>query len=274
MLGDALWSARVLADQPDAVRSVHEAYIDAGARVIVTASYQVSRQGFEAAGRSARDADEALARSVRLGHEAVAGRDVLVAASVGPYGAILHDGSEYRGRYGVPHARLVDFHRERLEVLVAADPDLLAIETIPDADEVLALAAALADHPGMPAWISLSCRDESTTSAGQPVEDAAGIAASVPQVRAVGVNCTSPDHVTSLLGRMASAGLPLIAYPNTGRAWDPESGWQGPPRGLSDDDLREWSTIAALLGGCCGIGPEGIADAALATGARRNLDSH
>lgn len=261
VLGDSLWSARILADQPEEVVAAHRAYVDAGARVLVTASYQVSREGFVAAGRSASQADEALASSVRLAREAATGHDVLVAASVGPYGAILHDGSEYRGRYGVSHDRLVDFHGERLAVLVEATPDLLAVETIPDVDEVSAIVEALAAHPGMPAWVSFSCRDGVTTCAGQPIEDAVAVVAEAPTVLAVGVNCTAPEHVGSLLERMSAVtDLSLLAYPNAGQSYDPATGWRG-PADTRVDLSREWAAIdgVRLLGGCCGVAPDGIA---------------
>ena len=261
-LGDTLWSARILADDPGEIRAVHEAYLDAGARVVVTASYQVSRDGFVAAGRTAAQADDALRTSVAVARDAVAGRDALVAASVGPYGAILHDGSEYTGRYGVSRDRLVDFHGERLAVLAEAGPDLFAIETIPDLDEVEALAEVLGDFAALPAWLTLSCSDGEHTAAGQAVDEVVALVARTPSVRAVGVNCTAPEHVESLLGRMAAAGAPaLVAYPNSGRAWSPVSGWSGDSRAVGADLVGRWREIpgVSLIGGCCGIGPEAIA---------------
>jgi len=241
---------------------VHSAYVAAGARVLISASYQVSRDGFVAQGLRADAADSALRASVQLARAAALGSGALVAASVGPYGAILHDGSEYRGRYGVTHDHLVDFHAERLEVLVDADPDLLAVETIPDVDEVSALVEALAAFPAIPAWICFSCRDEETTCAGQPVEEALAVAAESPTVLAVGVNCTAPEHVGRLLSRLSAAtALALVAYPNSGRSWDPVTGWSGEGRQARDDLVRSWAAIdgVRLIGGCCGVGPESIA---------------
>ncbi|MEY3734244.1 MAG: Homocysteine S-methyltransferase [Actinomycetota bacterium] len=261
-LGDGLWSARILADDPGEIRAVHEAYLDAGARVVVTASYQVSRDGFVAAGRSAQQADDALRTAVDVAREAVYGHDALVAASVGPYGAILHDGSEYRGRYGVSRDRLIDFHGERMAVIADSAPDVLAIETIPDLDEVSALVDVLADHPGIPAWLTMSCADGARTSAGQPIEDLVAIIADAPSVRAVGVNCTAPEHVESLLRRLSSAGAPaLVAYPNSGRAWSPTAGWSGEGTDVGADLVERWREVpgVALIGGCCGVGPDSIA---------------
>jgi homocysteine S-methyltransferase len=260
-LRDTLWSARILADSPEEIRAVHDCYLDAGARVVVTASYQVSRQGFVSAGRSAASADEALTAAVAIARDAVQGRDALVAASVGPYGAILHDGSEYRGRYAVSHGQLVDFHAERLEVIAAASPDLLAIETIPDLDEVAAIVEALADVTDLPAWITMSCADGAFTCAGQPIDDLVEAVAPAAQVRAVGVNCTAPEHVQSLLHRLSDSGAPaLVAYPNAGRAWSPTAGWSGEESNVGADLVARWREVpgVVLIGGCCGVGPDSI----------------
>jgi homocysteine S-methyltransferase len=282
-LSGSLWSARLLADDPDAVRDVHAAYFDAGARIAVSASYQASRRGFASVGVSAADADDLLTRSVRLALQA---RDaaqaragsatprLLVAASVGPYGATLADGSEYRGHYGLPHAELVAFHAERLAVLEAARPDLLAIETIPDAAEAAAVVEALENlHPPggsrpFPCWISFSCMDGNRTNAGDPIDYAVRIAARAPGIVAVGVNCTAPIHVASLLRQMRTAtGLPLLTYPNGGDVWDASSRTWTPSRrggstsGLPVELVRTWVEIGvAAVGGCCGIGPAAIRD--------------
>lgn len=261
-LGDALWSARILADHPDEIRAVHESYVDAGARVVVTASYQVSREGFVAAGRTRAEADEALRTAVGVARQATDGRDALVAASVGPYGAILHDGSEYRGRYGVSRDRLVAFHGERLEVIASSEPDLLAIETIPDLDEVSALVDVLADFAHLPAWLTMSCSDGARTSASQPIEDLVAVVADTEAIRALGVNCTAPEHVESLLLRLSEAGAPaLVAYPNSGLAWSPTAGWSGQGTEVGEDLVSLWRRVpgVALIGGCCGVGPDAVA---------------
>ncbi len=271
-LSGDLWSARVLEADPGAVREVHAAYFRAGAVVGTSASYQVSRSGYARAGLDPAAADAALTRSVRLVREAAeqvraegVTTPLLVAASVGPYGATLHDGSEYRGRYGLTHAELVAFHRERLDVLAAAEPDLLALETIPDTIEAAALVEVLTDHPGLPAWLSYSCRDGASTSAGQPYADAVALAVSAPTVRAVGVNCTAPEHVAALLaaGDPARAGRPYVVYPNAGRTWDgAASAWKGDGTDrLAASAVREWCRLgAALVGGCCGLGPAAITE--------------
>lgn len=269
LTGD-LWSARVLREDPDVVRDVHAAYFRAGAAVGISASYQASRAGIVRAGGTAAEADQLLALSVRLVREAAeqvreegVRTPLLVAASVGPFGATRHDGSEYRGEYGLSHAELVAFHRERLDVLVAAGPDLLAVETIPDIAEAQALVEVLADHHDVPAWLSFSCADGATTNAGQPYADAVACAVSAPSVRAVGVNCTAPEHVTALLaaGDPARDGRPYVVYPNAGRVWDGAAArWLGAGSDrLAPTAVRAWVDAGArLVGGCCGLGPTAI----------------
>jgi homocysteine S-methyltransferase len=279
-LTGTLWSARLLRDDPAAVRDVHRAYFAAGATVGISASYQASRSGFARHGLDAGEADRLLALSVELvraaREEAAAGGAVhpmLVAASVGPYGATLHDGSEYRGRYGVAHTDLVDFHVERLRVLLDAGPDLLAIETVPDVDEARAIVEALVVVGcEVPAWLSFSCADAATTCAGQPIEDAVALVADAG-LAAVGVNCTAPEHVGGLVGRIRTAqpDLPVVVYPNAGRVWDGEASvWLGDGTDLLPEPaVRDWfDTGAVLVGGCCGLGPaavRSIADVAAST---------
>ena len=258
-----LWTGRVLLEDPGAVTRAHAAYVQAGADVVITASYQVSRTGFEESGLTSAQADAALLASIRAARDAVSGTSARVAASVGPYGAILHDGSEYRGRYGLSRGRLVDFHRERLDVLVGGHPDLLAVETIPDVDEAVALVDVLADHPGLPAWMCFSAADDAHTCAGQPIEDAVAAAISAPSVVAVGVNCTDPRHVAGLVSRMrAVTDLPIVVYPNAGGAWDPVDGaWHESGDGVFPDEIvHSWQAAGATaIGGCCGTDARAVA---------------
>jgi homocysteine S-methyltransferase len=280
LTGD-LWSARLLRDDPAAIRGVHRAYFEAGATVGISASYQASRSGFERAGLGADEADRLLALSVALVREARdeaafagASQPMLVAASVGPYGATLHDGSEYRGRYGVLHDRLVGFHVERLRVLLDADPDLLAIETVPDVDEAWAIVAALDEaRSDVPAWLSFSCADDATTCAGQSIEDAVAVVTSASRLDAIGVNCTKPEHVGGLLRRIRAAApdLPVVLYPNAGRVWDGVSSvWLGDGTDtLPEPAVRGWfDDGAALVGGCCGLGPSAIREVAALSATR------
>lgn len=223
-LSDALWSARLLADEPEAVTAAHWAYFEAGADVAITASYQATFEGFARRGAGRERAAELLALSVRCARTAAEGaagprRPRWVAASVGPYGAMLADGSEYRGRYGLSVAELERFHRPRLEVLVAAAPDVLALETIPDTDEAEALLRVVRGL-GVPAWLSYSAAG-GRTRAGQPLEDAFALAARADEVIAVGVNCCTPedaDHAVAVAARVTDK--PVVVYPNSGERWD------------------------------------------------------
>ena len=243
-LGGALWTARLLGEEPERISRAHRDYFRAGARVATTASYQASIEGLVAAGYDATEARRLITSSVTLAREV---RDemgdthpgLLVAASVGPYGAFLADGSEYRGRYGVSPARLREFHAPRLELLAAAGPDLLAVETIPDSDEAEVLVALL-DGLGVPAWFSYSVRG-ATTNAGQPLADAYAVLAGSRSVFAAGVNCSEQaDVLCAVRAAVAATGLPAVAYPNRGGSWDSDTkAWAyGEPLDL--DLLGDW----------------------------------
>lgn len=261
-LSDALWSARVLAEEPERIVAAHAAFVAAGAEIAISSSYQASYEGYARAGLSREDAGALMRRSVTLAREAGAPR---VAASVGPYGAVLADGSEYTGRYGRTVAQLRAFHRPRLAELVAAGPDLLAVETIPCLAEVEAICAEL-DGLGVPAWVSLSCT-ATTTAAGEPLTDAFAIADSCAAVFATGVNCVPPAVVGDALrlARRVTA-MPLVAYPNSGETWDAaQRRWVGPPD-IADRDVRDWIDLGArYVGGCCRVGPAQITTIACAT---------
>jgi homocysteine S-methyltransferase len=269
-LSGDLWSARLLRDEPQAIEDVHLAFFRAGADVAITASYQASVAGFA---RAAIDGDEArrlIVRSVELARSAatrIAREDpvrsrLLVAASVGPYGAALADGSEYRGDYGVEASELRSFHAERLDWLIAASPELLAVETIPSGEETRVLATLLSERPAARAWVSFQCRDADSLADGTPFTDAVAIVSAVPSVVAVGVNCVDPGLVEPLLIRASRVtNLPLVAYPNDGRAWDAAARvWRGTSR-LTDAHLaRRWRDLGArYVGGCCGTRPSTIA---------------
>ena len=275
-LSDGLWSARLLADAPQRIEQAHLAYFLAGARVATTASYQATFPGFAARGIPHDEAASLLRRSVVLAGRARAravaeGVDgpLFVAASVGPYGAFLADGSEYRGRYGMSVASLRDFHRERLAVLASTDADVLALETIPEVEEAEAVVSLLADLDPVAAWVSFSCADGGHVRSGAPIEEAVAAVAGRRGVAAVGVNCTAPEHVPELVGRIrAVTGLPVIAYPNSGEGWDAAARrWTGDPgAGLDGEAVAGWVAAGAtLVGGCCRVGPERIAGIAATT---------
>ncbi|MDI5974485.1 homocysteine S-methyltransferase [Streptomyces sp. SL13] len=263
-LTDELWSARVLAEEPEQVVAAHRAYLAAGARVLTTASYQATFEGFARRGVRRSRAAEVLRDSVALARRAVGERQgVWVAASVGPYGAMLADGSEYRGRYGLSVPELERFHRPRIEALAEAGPDVLALETVPDVVEAEALLRVV-DGIGLPVWLSYSVAG-GVTRAGQPLAKAFGLAADVPEVVAVGVNCCTPlDAGRAIPVARAATGKPVVVYPNSGEDWDPgQREWHGGSR-FAPSAARQWYVDGArLIGGCCRVGPTGIT--ALAT---------
>lgn len=264
-LSDPLWSARILIDNPNLIRKVHQSYFAAGADVATTASYQASLGGFARCGLGADEALDLIRLSVALADEARAasGGEGLVAGSVGPYGAALADGSEYRGSYGVSRRVLAEFHRPRLGALLDADVDLLAIETIPSPVEAEVVLEELARWPGARAWVSFTCRDEAHVSEGQPIEEAIRVAGTSPQVVAAGVNCVAPHLVDGLLVRLRGAtDLPLVVYPNAGETWDAAGRrWIGAPDAFDPArDVPRWIALGARwIGGCCRTTPETIA---------------
>ncbi|MGE2817691.1 homocysteine S-methyltransferase [Mycobacterium heidelbergense] len=260
-LSDPLWSARLLADDPEQIVAVHAAYFRAGASIATTASYQASFEGFAARGIARGEAVALLRRSVDLAktaRDAAGAENLCVAASVGPYGAALADGSEYRGRYGMSVAELTRWHRPRLEVLASAGADVLALETVPDVDEAEALVNVVRSL-GVPAWLSYTI-DGTKTRAGQPLADAFAVAAGVDEIVAVGVNCCAPDDVLAAIA-IADIGKPIIVYPNSGERWD-GTGWTG-PRSFSAQRAVRWAAAGArIIGGCCRVGPADIAELA------------
>ncbi|MBM4183662.1 MAG: homocysteine S-methyltransferase [Gemmatimonadetes bacterium] len=275
MLDSALWSARLLLDAPEAVRAAHLAYLEAGADVITTASYQASFEGFAAAGLGALAAESLLRRSVDLAVEARrafwsdernrANRlEPIVAASIGPYGAFLADGSEYRGRYLVGRQALAEFHRRRLHVLADTQADVLAIEKVPSVEEAEVLAELLAEVPHAWAWMTFSCRDGKRLWDKTRIADAVRRVEGVANMVGVGVNCTAPRHVASLVAEVRSAtSKTIVLYPNSGETYDAASHrWVGRPAGSEwVEGARAWAEQGArVIGGCCRVGPRAIRD--------------
>ncbi len=267
-LSDQLWSARLLIDDPQMIRAVHHDYFDAGAQVAITATYQASADGFARRGIDRGQSEDLMRLAVRLAREAAGEHPpdgAMVAASVGPFGAALADGSEYTGDYGdTSIERLTEFHRARTMVLADAEPDLLAVETIPSLPEAEALATVLGEVPEIPAWVSFSCRDGEHIADGTSIATAARIAASIPSVVAVGVNCTPGRFISSLLRRLRQVtSLPAVVYPNAGGRWNAvERRW-------NDDTARDPAALAHAapawidggarwVGGCCGFGVNAI----------------
>lgn len=273
-LRDPLWSAKVLLEAPELIRQVHLDYFRAGADIAITASYQATVGGFMRRGLSREASLDLLQRSVRLAVEArdefwrepanrVGRPRPLVAASVGPYGAFLADGSEYRGDYGLSETELMAFHRLRLATLLEAGPDLLACETLPCFLEARALARLLTELPGASAWISFSARDGAHTCHGEPLAECAAWLDDHPQVVAVGINCTAPRYIPALVQAIRSAtSKPIVVYPNSGETYRADlRRWEGTATcaEFATEAERWYANGARLIGGCCRTTPDHIA---------------
>jgi homocysteine S-methyltransferase len=274
-LGDELWSARLLMDDPDIIRQVHADYLWAGADCIISASYQATIPGFMARGLSEGEAEGLIRFAVEL---AVEERDTywsslpaserdrrlrpLVAASVGPYAAYRADGSEYTGDYDLDEEQLVEFHRRRWHLLADTAADILACETIPASSEARALARLLQEVPDRDAWFSFACRDGQHINDGSPIRDCASNLSQVEQIAAIGVNCTAPRFIPSLIKELwAVVEQPIIVYPNSGEVYDVEEHkWFGESIPAEFGTFsREWRKLgAAAIGGCCRTTPAHI----------------
>ena len=267
-----LWSAEVLRTAPNVIEQLHYDYFAAGARCAISASYQASYEGFAARGLGTDETTALLRRSVELAQSARARyrrdhpadrRQLYVAASVGPYGAISHDGAEYRGDYGLTKEQLVAFHARRFEILATSGADFLACETIPLLDEALALATLLAQYPDVLAWMSFTSADGIHAAHGEPLTDCARLLDRVPNVIAIGVNCVKPEIVGEAIRALKEGtSKAIVVYPNSGEQWDGQSrSWRG---SWNHDSLAalapQWvSAGARMVGGCCRIGPREIA---------------
>lgn len=271
-IGTRLWSAALLQSNPMALVAAHRAFLEAGADIIITASYQASVEGFASLGLAATDAEALIASSVDLAcvarrqfldaHPGTTRTPPMVAASIGPYGAALHDGSEYTGAYAVSDAGLQHFHERRLDLLDRSDADLLACETIPNRREAEVLCDLL-KQARLPAWVSFCCRDERHISDGTSLREVCALFAGHPTVQALGVNCTKPQFVTPLIAeiRAAAPGKAIVAYPNSGETYDAAANtWSGDASLTAcAESAREWRQAgASLIGGCCRIGPKQI----------------
>jgi homocysteine S-methyltransferase len=263
-IGNELWSASLLQSNPEAIVTAHRAYLEAGAECLATASYQASREGFAKTGLSHDEADALMLLSVALAKRArkESESEAAIAASLGPYGAMLHDGSEYRGDYGVSSQALKDFHESRLRLFDAAGADVIALETIPSLQEAKVLAELLADCQ-TPSWVSFSCPNERDISDGTPIDAVAALFAEHPTVAAVGINCTPPQFAPALVHKLRAA-VPdkvVMVYPNSGEIYNvSDNSWSGT---VTPSDCaaaaRDWIDAGAkIVGGCCRMGPEHI----------------
>jgi len=272
-LKDELWSAKILLEQPEIIRQVHLDYFTAGADCAITASYQATIQGLVKHGLNEKEAIGLIQKSVKLAIEArdefwsdssnrVGRPKPFVAASVGPYGAFLADGSEYRGNYGLTEKELMEFHRPRMKTLIEAGAEILACETIPCLIEALAIAKLLKEFPSITAWVSFTARDEKRISEGQVFADCVEQLEDNRQIVAIGINCTSPKYVLSLIHDAKKAtNKPILVYPNSGETYNAmKNDWNGDPVLDSfGEQARKWYTAGArMIGGCCRTTPDDI----------------
>jgi homocysteine S-methyltransferase len=263
-----LWSAHILDTSPETITQVHLDYLRAGADCISTVSYQISAIGYAELGRTAEDSAYALRRAVEIAENAraeyrkEADRPVFIAASLGPYGAVLHNGAEFHGNYEISFNDLVKFHSNRLAVMAETNADLIALETVPSLEEGRAIAAALSQFPSLGAWVSFTCKDEEHVAHGEALAACAALLDPIPQVVAIGINCTQPSLIAPLIGEIRSASSkPILVYPNSGELWDAQHRcWYG-PSSVEDYALqaRGWFRAGAqAVGGCCRTTPEYI----------------
>ncbi len=273
-LNHSLWSAKILMESPEMIGEVHADYFSAGADCVITASYQATVEGFRHHGLSENEALALIGRSVEI---AVNERDrfwgsctqqalrpkPLVAASVGPYGAFLADGSEYRGDYRISEEELIGFHYPRMKALLDAGADLLACETIPCMSEARAIARLLqSEFPGHFAWMSFSAKDGKHISNGEPMAGCAKELESCAQIAAIGINCTAPRHIASLIREIkGNSTKPVIVYPNSGESYEAGTKTWGGSHGegsFSKGAQRWCEEGARIIGGCCRTSPEDI----------------
>ena len=262
-----LWTAQTIVDNPALLERAHRSFVEAGSQIIATASYQCGQSQFESCGLTPAQSRQALLDTTLIARRAVAGTNTLVAASIGPFGACLADGSEYTGRYDVEWSDVEDYHRHKLNILVDSGADLIAVETIPLADEARLIAEILQECGSPPAWFSFGFADSAVTYGGNTVSQAVASVVDYDNLVGVGINCTRPVYVEELLlamGQLAPT-TSFVVYPNHGREWDAIGRcWIGSGESIpSTAELTRWVQLGAkFIGGCCGVGPDQIAELA------------
>ena len=263
----SLWTAQTVVDNPAILERAHRSFVEAGSQIIATASYQCGQSQFESCGLTPAQSRQALLDTTLIARRAVAGTNTLVAASIGPFGACLADGSEYTGRYDVEWSDVEDYHRHKLNILVDSGADLIAVETIPLADEARLIAEILQECGSPPAWFSFGFADSAVTYGGNTVPQAVASVVDYDNLVGVGINCTRPDYVEGLLSAMGQLAptAAFVVYPNHGREWDAIGRcWIGSGESIpSTAELTRWVQLGAkFIGGCCGVGPDEIAELA------------
>lgn len=272
--GDPLWSARFLHTHPEEVINTHLDFLRAGADLIITNTYQASVEGFmEHLGLTQQQSYELIIRGAELAKRARTlyleeyqdyiqnGQVPLVVGSIGPFGAHLHDGSEYDGSYADTTSieTMREWHRPRIQALVEAGVDLLALETIPCQEEAEMLCDLLREFPNMKAWLAFSCKDNQSIAHGESFQKVAKKCweSNPDQLVAVGVNCCAPSYVANLLKGFNDdrphAPIPLIVYPNSGEKYNPQIGWIDRDKCEAVEVfIQQWLDLGVrYVGGCC-----------------------
>jgi len=272
-----LWSATAMIDKPEAITAVHKSYFENGADIATTNTYQANVAKFMELGLTEADSKNLITKAVQLAQKARTeyfdslsqternqrAKHPLIAGSVGPYGAYLADGSEYRGDYELTEAQYQDFHRQRMTLLDQAGVDLFAFETQPNFEEAKALVKLLVEEfPDQQAWLSFSIKDSETLCDGTSLQEAVHYFEDVDQIDAIGVNCTTLENIEDTIKTVESVtDKPIIVYPNNGDIYDPKTKtWQANPQADTFSDLVPgWIQAgASLIGGCCRTTPNDI----------------
>ncbi len=271
-LNHKLWTAKILKEQPNLIKQVHLDYFEAGADCGMSVSYQATIKGLMENGSSEEEACEIIKSSITILNEArdewyeksgkALGRPYpLISGAVGPYGAYLANGAEYRGDYEIDKEFLINFHKKRMTILWEAGADLLAIETIPNIQEAIILAE-IAEEIGAKCWLTFSCKNYTDISDGTPIKDAVKMIEKFSSIVSVGVNCTAPKYISNLIDEIKKSSDKYITiYANSGEKYDPiTKTWDGSKDGKRYVDYAvEWKEKGAtLIGGCCGTTPKEI----------------
>ena len=260
VIDGAMWTGELLLTNPDAVTAAHRSFVDAGADIIITGSYQLSFEGGRRAGWSDEDVERAIRNSTTAARLA-ANDDTLVAASIGPFGAHLNDGSEFRGNYGVSDNAIREYHDRRLDLLLDTEPDLLALETMPDLNEARILLELIESKSAdMPFWVSFTATEPGSISGGGTFAEACALVENFANAIAVGINCSPLSVITPTLSGVETD-LSFVVYPNAGQQWDSDAmAWAGEPEFAAAAYIDEWVGLGArIVGGCCGYGPSNLA---------------
>ncbi|KES19842.1 Homocysteine/selenocysteine methylase (S-methylmethionine-dependent) [Gilliamella apicola SCGC AB-598-B02] len=272
-LNDSLWSAKVLIEQPELIQQVHYDYFKAGADCAITASYQATPMGFAQKGIELEESIKLIKTSVKLAQQAKMqylndikqDKALLIAGSVGPYGAYLANGSEYTGDYQLSESEFIAFHKDRVTALIDAGVDILACETMPSFLEIKALVKLIQQFPIVNCWFSLTLKDQQHISDGTPLTEVIEYLNSIEQIVSVGINCIALEKVTPALEVLSKlTSKPLIVYPNSGEQYDPTTKqWHKNHHHNCTfaNQLDTWIKLGAkLIGGCCQTTPEDIVE--------------